>query len=137
MLETSCFNSDELICPEPCWRVCQFWTVIEMSTREILSRAVGLFSLSIYSVIWLILKAVYWLTYTDVLLSSMFSLILFQAAIIIHFILQNLGFSSHYNKGKTKRKRFLVSFSSKEKKWHLKSRLIYTMQRAKNISHLK
>lgn len=136
MLETLCLNSDELICHEPCWRVCQFWTVIEMSTREILPRAVGLFSLSIYSVIWLILKTICWLTYTDVLLSSMFSLLLFQGALMIHFVLQNLGFSSHYNKSKTKRKHFLASLSSKVlKKWHLKGRIIHTMQREKNISH--
>lgn len=75
-------------------------------TREILSRVVGLLSLSIYSVIWLFLQTICWLTYTHVLLSSVFLLVLFQAAIIIHFVPQNLGFSSHYNKSKTKRKSF-------------------------------
>lgn len=135
MLENSCINADELICHEPCWRVCQFWTVIEMNTREILSRAVGLFSLSIYSVICLILKTHCWLTHTQ-MHSSMYLLILFQVAIIIHFILQNLGFSLHYNKSKTKRNFFLVSLSSKVlEEWHLKGRMVYTTQRTTKISH--
>lgn len=72
MVENSCFNSDELIRHELCWTAFQFWTVIKMSTREVLCRGVGLSSLSSCSVIWLILRAIYWLTYTDILLCSMF-----------------------------------------------------------------